>query len=209
MRSVRTTLAFALIAIPLMASFQCSRAIGQEESATRDLTVTGKVTIQGREATYRIRNLPVSSFPDLPPAVAAVLDKRGCLIPQTFQAKRPENVIHASLERPGSADWAVLCYTHDAKISLLVFFGSAPAESPATVASALWLIRLAPHGDAGEYGFSWGIDPATPKQIHDAQAAMTHRPPQPDHDAIADSIIDGRTVYHLYQDGSWTKLEVQ
>jgi hypothetical protein len=209
MRSVRTTLAFAFVVFPLLSCLPSVVAFAQGESTTRDLTVTGKVTIEGHEATYRIRNLPVSSFPDLPPAVAAVLDKRGCLIPQTFQAKRPENVIHASLERPGSADWAVLCYTHDARISLLVFFGSAPAESPATVSTALWIIRLAPHGSAGEYGFSWGIDPATPKQIHDAQAAMAHRPPQPDHDAIADTVINGRTVYHIYQGGSWTKVEVQ
>ena len=209
MRRFPTILPAALVLFTSGACLRSNGAYGQAETPSKDLSITGQITIDGREATYRIRNLPVSSFPDLPPAVMAELDRRGCLIPQTFQAKRPENVIHASLERPGSTDWAALCYTQDANISLLVFFASAPPENPSVVATASWILRLAPHGPGKEYGFSWGIDPATPKQIRDAQAAMTHRPPQPDHDAIADTVIDSRTVYHLYKDGTWTNVEVR
>ena len=83
--------------------------------------------IDGHPTPYLIRHLPVSSFPDLPPAVQEQLDRRGCLIPQTYEAHQPENVVHASLERPGSSDWAVLC-SAQGTVSLLVFFGSGSSQ---------------------------------------------------------------------------------
>ena len=73
------------------------------------LNESGQIVVDGRSTPYLIRHLPVSSFPDLPPQLAALLNRRGCLIPQTYQAYGPENVIRASLERAGSSDWAVLC----------------------------------------------------------------------------------------------------
>ncbi|HEX7768944.1 MAG TPA: hypothetical protein VF422_02840, partial [Dokdonella sp.] len=67
---------------------------------------SGSILIDGEQVAYRIRRLPVSSFPDLPETIAAQLDQRGCLIPQTWQSHRPENVVHASFESSGSSDWA-------------------------------------------------------------------------------------------------------
>jgi hypothetical protein len=172
------------------------------------LVQTGKLAVDGREVSYRIRNLPVSSFPELPAAVADALTTRGCLIPQTYEAHRPENVINASLERPGSSDWAVLC-SAKGQISLLVFFASAPSASPTVLAEAAATDRLQSHDSSGELGFNWGIDPASPERVHDAQAAMAHRPPQPDHDCLADSTLDSKTVYHLYRNGAWEKVNVE
>jgi len=174
---------------------------------TAPLLDTGHVTVDGRDTAYRIRNLPINAFPELPAPIRETLTARGCVIPQTYQAKRPENVIHASLERPGSQDWAVLCSTQG-KVSLLVFFASASASKPAVLASAEKTVRLQAHDPTGELGFNWGIDPATPRQVHDAEASLVHRPPPTDHDCVAESIIDRRTVYHLFQDGSWHHVQV-
>ena len=91
---------------------------------------SGKTIVDGRTLPYVIRRLPASSFPDLPDAVAEMLDQRGCMIPQTYQAHRPENVVHASFERPGSSDWAVLCATHG-NVELLVFFARTPGKADA------------------------------------------------------------------------------
>jgi hypothetical protein len=168
---------------------------------------TGHVAVDGRDVAYRIRNLPINAFPELPAPIIETLTARGCVIPQTYQAKRPENVIHASFERPGSQDWAVLCSAQD-KVSLLVFFASASASKPTVLASVEKTVRLQSHDASGELGFDWGIDPATPRQVHDAEASLPHRPPLPDHDCVADSIIDRRTVYHHYQDGSWHHVQV-
>jgi hypothetical protein len=194
---------------PLLLAFAaailCLPASAQDAVPTT-LDKAGQISVAGHATSYRIRNLPISSFPDIPPSVATSLNARGCVIPQTYEAKRPENVIHASLEHAGSTDWAVLC-SAQGRVSLLVFLAN--ASEPITLASAAETSRLQPHGADGQLGFNWGIDPASPSRVHDAQAAMSHRPPAPDHDALADTTLDQRTVYHLYRNGAWETLPTE
>ena len=149
------------------------------------LTESGKVVLDGRLEPYLIHRLPVSSFPDLPSEIAEFLNRSGCMIPQTYEAHRPENVVRGSLQRPGSSDWAVLC-SAKGTVKLLVFFGSGPAKAM-ELASAQETERLQTHGTAGVLGFNWGIDAASPEGVHEAQAGMSHRPPPLSHDALADS----------------------
>ena len=177
------------------------------EARLPQLTESGRIVVAGRSTAYLIRHLPVSSFPDLPAQVAELLNRRGCLIPQTYEAHRPENAIHASLEHAGSSDWAVLC-SAEGTVSLLVFFASDPAQ-PIVLASAPETERLQAHDASGVLGFNWGIDPATPERIREAQAGMEHRPPRLDHDALADSVVEHRTVFHFYAKSAWTLVETQ
>jgi hypothetical protein len=174
--------------------------------APRPLMDSGEVLVNGQPVHYVIRHLPPSSFPALPPAIAAQLTERGCLIPQTYQARQPENVVHASLEQAGSQDWAVLC-SAQGTVSLLVFFASAPG-APTVLASAPETERLQPRVVSSDLGFNWGIDPASPSHVHEAQIGLQHRPPAPDHDALADSVIDRRTIYHFFTHGQWTLLDM-
>jgi hypothetical protein len=174
------------------------------------LNESGQVMLAGRSMPYVIRHLPVSSFPELPDGVAKALIERGCLIPQTYQAHRPENVVQASLERAGSTDWAVLC-SAQGTVSLLVFFGSATdgegsVARAQVLASAVETERLQVRGADGVLGFNWGIDPATPERVHEAQAGMDKRPARVDHDALADTLVDRHTVYHFYTKGAWIAL---
>jgi hypothetical protein len=148
----------------------------------------------------------VNAFPQLPPVVRDALTRRGCLIPQTYEAHQPENVINASLERHGSSDWAVLCSV-EGRVSLLVFFAS--RGDPMVVASAPETDRLQAHGATNVLGFNWGIDPAPPETVHEAQFGMRHPPPRLDHDALADSIIDQKTIYRAYAKGAWTVINTQ
>jgi hypothetical protein len=173
---------------------------------TEPLAVTGQIVLAGQPAQFRVWHLPVSSFPQLPEAVQAQLLHRGCQIPQTFQAHGPENVIHASFERPGSSDWAVLCAAQGT-VSLLVFFASNPTQS-FVLAAAPETERLQVHDASGVLGFNWGIDPAPPARVHEAQAGLPHRPPPPDHDALADSFIDRKTIYHFYAKSAWIVLDM-
>jgi hypothetical protein len=190
-----------------------SPIFGQDstETSSGSLVETGQVIRDGRPAHYRIQNLPVSSFPQLPAAVAAALESRKCLIPQTYQAHRPENVIHASLERAGSEDWAVLC-SANGRVSLLVFLASGRQNEPMELTSVAVSSRLQARNSNdsnAELGFDWGIDPASPGRVHDAQAGMKHRPPVLDHDCLADTVIDQRTVYHLYRNWVWETVDVE
>jgi len=100
----------------------------------------------------------------------------------------------------------------DGTVSLLVFFDGAASQNqqppPIVVASAPETGRLQPHDPSGVLGFNWGIDPASPQQVHDAQIGLQHRPPRVDHDALADSIVEGRTTYRFFSKTVWTVLEM-
>jgi hypothetical protein len=180
------------------------------QQATPQLTEAGEIVVDGHSTPYIVRRLPVSSFPELPTAIQDALNRRSCLIPQTYEAHHPENVVHASLERPGSSDWAVLC-SAQGTVSLLVFFTGWALQTPAqpfVLVSVQETQRLQAHDPTGVLGFNWGIDPASPEQVHEAQAGLEHRPPLADHDALADAVIEHRTVYHFYAKKAWTLAEM-
>jgi hypothetical protein len=179
----------------------------QPDGDTQRLVESGQVVVDGQSASYLIRRLPVSSFPDLPPGVADLLSQRDCLVPQTYAAHHPENVIHASLEHSGSSDWAVLC-SAQGTVSLLVFFGSASGR-PIVLSSAPETKRLQRHDSTGVLGFNWAIDPASPETVHHAQSAMQRKPPPLDHDALADSVVEHGTFYRMYIQHAWTVVETK
>jgi hypothetical protein len=178
----------------------------QPEPDKQHLVDSGQVVVDSQNVPYRIRRLPVNAFPDLPEKIADQLNERGCLVPQTYTARHPENVVHASLEKAGSSDWAVLC-SAEGTVSLLIFFASAPSH-PVTLSSLPEEKRLQRHDASGVLGFNWGIDPASPEVVHQAQSAMEHRPPRLDHDALADSVVEGRTVYRFFSKGSWVLVDM-
>jgi hypothetical protein len=198
----------ALLILFTTASLAAIPATAQDPAPNQaPLVESGQIIVDGHPTPYVIRHLPISSFPDLPPAIQQQLDRRGCLIPQTYEARGPENVVHASLEHPGSSDWAILCSARGT-VSLLVFFGDDSSQT-FTLASAPETERLQTHDPSGVLGFNWGIDPASPEQIHDAQLPMRHPPPRLDHDALADTLVDRHTVYHFYLKSAWIVLEMQ
>jgi hypothetical protein len=170
------------------------------------LNESGQTVVEGRSTPYIIRRLPITSFPDLPSLLADLLNQRGCLIPQTYQAHHPENVIHASFEHPGSSDYAVLC-SDKGTVTLLVYFSGAPTRLVA-LASAPETARLQVHDVTGVLGFDWGIDPASPAQVHQARSGMRPRPKSFDHDALVDTVIGHRTVYRFYLGNTWTVLDM-
>jgi len=192
----------------IAAALTILRASGQQITPASDrLDTSGQITVDGQPVPYLIRHLPVNAFPQLPPVVQDALTRRGCLIPQTYEAHQPENVVRASLERKGSSDWAVLCSV-DGTVSLLVFLAGAIGE-PSVLATAAEISRLQAHGTSGVLGFNWGIDAASPEQVHEAQLDMRHPPPRLDHDALADSVIEGKTVYRFFLRGAWTIVDTQ
>ena len=193
------------LALAALLFFCCPSLIRPQDPVSDPLNASGQVTVDGRPTPYIVRHLPVNAFPQLPAAVADALTRRGCLIPQTYEAHGPENVIHGNFRRSGEKDWAALCSVHGT-VTLLVFFDG-EATNPAVLATAAETERLEAHGASGVLGFDWGIDVASPELVHEAQAGMRHRPARLDHDAVADSMIDGVTVYHFYAGNAWTVVE--
>jgi hypothetical protein len=177
-----------------------------QDQPTDPFNESGQVIVAGRPTPYLIRHLPVNAFPQLPPAIQDALTRRGCQIPQTYEAHQPENVVNASFERHGSSDWAVLC-SAGGKVSLLVFFAS--GGGPMVLVTAAETDRLQAHGTSQVLGFNWAIDPASPETVHEAQLGMSRPPARLDHDALADSAIDQKTIYRAYLKGAWTIVETQ
>lgn len=177
----------------------------QSDSAPNRLTERGHIDVSGESVPYVIHRLPVSSFPQLPDPISADLEQMGCMIPQTYEAHRPENVIHGSLERPGSSDWAVLCAV-EGTVKLMVFFGSS-RSSPIVLASEPETTRLETHDPSGVLGFGWGIDPVSPRKMREAQSVMEHHPPLLDHDALADTFVEKSTIYRFFTRGQWTIVD--
>ena len=191
--------------IPLL-GLLAALSVPAQQIDSGNLNVSGQVMVDGRRTPYLVRHLPVNAFPQLPLAVQNELLRRGCLIPQTYEARQPENVVHASLERHGSSDWAVLCSVNGT-VSLLVFFSS--GGNPMVLATAPETDRLQAHDATPVLGFNWGIDPASPEAVHEAQMGMSHPPPRLDHDALADSVIDQRTIFRVYLKGAWTVVDTR
>ncbi len=185
--------------------FACLAAPVQPQDAdVNPLNRSGQVAIDGQSTPYLIRHLPVNAFPQLPATVHDALTRRGCTIPQTYEAHRPENVVNASLERRGSSDWAMLCSV-DGTVSLLVFFAS--GGDPMVLATAPEIDRLQAHGVSGVLGFNWAIDPASPETVHEALLGVSHPLPRLDHDALSDTVIDQKTIYRVYVNGAWTVVD--
>jgi hypothetical protein len=208
MKATRDLMAFAVLVIGMVPA-RSQNSPPQTQPKGAPMTEQGKINLVGHSTPYIIRHLPVSSFPDLPANIAGLLNQRGCTIPQTYEAHRPENVIHASLAHPGSSDWAVLC-SAQGTVSLLVFFNGNSGQAEATpfvLSSFPETQRLQVHDPSGILGFNWGIDPASPQQVHEAQSGLKNRPAQVDHDALADSIVEHRTIYHFYAKSNWFLLD--
>jgi hypothetical protein len=162
---------------------------------------SGKLEVAGQSMPYRIRRLPVAAFPELPGAVRVVLEQRHCTVPQTYEARRPENVIHGEFLEKGSRDWAVLC-SHDGTSAILVFRSNALAL-PIELESDKDIDRLESRLN-GTLGFAWGLDIAKPvnmQRISGGKAAMF------DHDGIQVSIVEKSSRIHYFRDGSWVEFD--
>jgi hypothetical protein len=207
--NLRTVTATAITALFAVTAAESSLAIAQSEingaAPSSEQVETGRVRLHtGVEVVYRIRLLPVASYPALPSLVAAQLDERKCMVPQTYEARAPENVVHASFERKGSDDWAVLCSVNGAT-TLYVFFQSQLANPIALrqQRDTEWLGSEV----LGAYGSAWGISRRGPSQIHIDRNRSITGPKTIDHDGIEDAFVEKSSTTHYFQDGSWTIIE--
>jgi len=160
---------------------------------------SGQVQIAGKSYAYRIRRLPLSAYPELPPSVRAVLEQRGCMVPQTWEARRPENAIHGAFYQSGHQDWAVLC-SHEGESSLLVFRDG--IGTPVTLMSYKDQDRLAPTLTPGQLGYAWAVDPAKPERLRQFSPGKRF-----EHEGIEDSLIEYTSVLHFCRDGMWMSMD--
>jgi hypothetical protein len=192
----------ALLTAPLPATPQDLRQ-RQTAAANAERIESGSVlSADGQPVAYRIRLLPVSSFPDLPGAVAAELNRRGCMIPQSFEAKQPENVIHGAFRAAGSSDWAALCSSQQTT-TLYVFFAG-QAESPIALRSQPDSAWLGTEPGGSVFGSAWGIADRSVAELRSTPAIR--RGLTIDHDAIDDARLERSLAIHYFEAGRWVNL---
>lgn len=174
--------------------------------STSERTESGELTLAtGDLETYRIRLLPVASFPELPTAISSQLLSRGCMIPQSFEAQQPENVIHGSFRAQGSSDWAVLCSVHGAT-TLYVFFAG-QFDAPLALRSQADTAWLGSEPGSLVCGSAWGINTRSASNLRESR--QLHGAAPFDHDGIEDARLERSTTVRYWQDGHWLAIGVQ
>lgn len=196
----------------VFASLLRAQSVAPAPAEPAERAETGRARLpSGTEVAYRIRLLPVASFPSLPAAFAKQLLQRNCMVPQTFEAREPENVIHGAFEKQGSEDWAALC-SIDGMTTLFVFFQSHPGAPIALrrQPDAEWLGAEV----VGNYGSAWGIGTRTASQIQSlhikpqtSSAKAGARVERIDHCGIEDVYLEHSSSVHYFHDGEWVTLE--
>jgi hypothetical protein len=166
----------------------------------------GEQVLHGHQGdqSYAFRMLPPSTFTELPAPIRRDLERRRCLIPQTYEARTPENVIHGAFHEKGSTDWAALC-SQNGTTTLLVYWSGSSAGKPAEMAAQLDTDTADPHDETSILGYARGIDPASPNSISET---LINKPYGPfDHDGIKDAHIEKSSVIHYFKNGTWITLQ--
>jgi hypothetical protein len=156
----------------------------------------------GDRVNYRIRLLPVSSFPDLPAPIAAQLRSRRCMIPQTFEAQAPENVIRGAFRAAGSSDWAVLCSV--AGSTTLYVFLAGQADAPLALRSQPDTAWLGAEPGSSIFGSAWGIAVRTAANLRASR--QLHGAADFDHDGIEDARLERSATVRYCEAGRWVAL---
>jgi hypothetical protein len=166
---------------------------------------SGRVHLaNGTDVSYRIRLLPLASFPELPPAIFTQLNQRHCLIPQTYEARQPENIIRGAFQQKGSDDWAILC-SQTGTTTLLVIYGNQP-DTPIALRrqkDSDWVGSSYANNPA--YGSAWGIALRRSAEIHLGDKNHPHA--AADHDGIEDAFVEKSVTIHYCDNGNWITLD--
>ncbi|HMD32122.1 MAG TPA: hypothetical protein VKG84_09435 [Candidatus Acidoferrales bacterium] len=162
----------------------------------------GPAAPAGRTQDDSVSRLEPSAFKDLPAEVREELERRKCLVPQTYEARQPENVISGKFRDGDDRDWAVLC-SREGTSSVLVFWNG----SVKVVAefSNLKDANEMQKTSRGIYGFSRRISVAPPREIHKRKQNRQLGPYE--HDGINDGFVGKGSVIHYFRQGQWEDLE--
>ena len=101
-----------------------------------------------------VRRVAPDSLPKVPGTVRRDLVRRGCLVPQPYDARKPTNVAHGAFTAPKVSEWAILCSAHDTS-EILIYRASGgadlrPIDSLERASDLAWMQRISDT----QWGFS-------------------------------------------------------
>ncbi|HEX7810371.1 MAG TPA: hypothetical protein VF460_00560 [Burkholderiales bacterium] len=131
---------------------------------------------------------------ELPAAVRADLDNRGCRIPRFTRWDGPHNAVQGQFIKAGQQDWAVLCAAGDKTVILLYPAGAADAVQPLRTEEA----------DPHRFIHVVTAFVLSRRALRDQEGELPVE--EFDHDAIEDGPIgkSGRVIF--FRAGAWTLL---
>ena len=156
------------------------------------------------EASKHIRRLGPDAFPNLPPAVAAVLHARNCTVPQPAGGGSPRNVIRGEFFESGQESWAALCSVNG--WSTILAFRNAADPTPQSLARV------------EDRNFLQSLDQSLcwllPRDSN--RCSRRHRrtqswlsvakPPRIDHHGIDNAFLEKGSEVWYFLAGKWSKL---
>lgn len=150
-----------------------------------------------------VRRLTPAAFPKLPVTIRHDLERRGCLVPQPYEARTPSNVIHGAFTVAKASEWAILCSLRDTSQILIYRLptrGSAGVvDSLQRSADVVWMQGI---GNS-RWGFSRLLRLLPLRRIrawrHDVEGHAI--PPPIDHDAIEQAFIEKAAEAFYYVAG--------
>ena len=152
-----------------------------------------------------VQRLRVENYPELPSAVAAVLESRHCSIPQPNQNGPARNVIRGKFFRKGQKGWAVLC-SADGKSSILVFRNNHDGhpDEIAGCSDDRFLIETW----QGEMVYLREISTVDQKFIfRHYRAHGGPKAPPIDHNGIDDAFLEKASITWYWNNGKWMQLQ--
>ncbi len=157
------------------------------------------------KADIQTVRLAPNRFSQLPKAVVRDLEKRSCLIPQSYLWNKRHNVLRGEFKRQGQKDWAVLC-SKNRKSSVLIYWNGS-SRGVSKIASTEDKDFLQTIGD-GKIGFSRIIGIANAKYINDHYESYGGpRPPKISHNGINDIFAEKASEVLYLHRGKWLKLQ--
>jgi tetratricopeptide (TPR) repeat protein len=159
---------------------------------------------QADDALAKVVRLPVEAFPELPPALSAVLRARNCRIPQLPYGSLKHNVIRGQFFAAGENGWAVFC-SADNRTALLAFRNDQD-RNPDTVTVDEDRTYLQDIG-GGKIAFSRQIAPVGKDFITGHQlSGSALRNPLIKHHGIDDAFVEKGSRVWYFHDGKWLQL---
>jgi hypothetical protein len=158
---------------------------------------------QANVATVRLKP---SAFLEVSAPVRAELERRGCVVPQSYSNKVPHNVVRGRFTSSTQTDLAVLC-SKDLVSSILVFRGGSTA-SVAELAKRPDADFLQVVASGGVVGYSRALRAADPTSIREHyQRYGRPKPPLLDHDGLEDIFVGKASVVWYWHGGRWLQLQ--
>jgi hypothetical protein len=158
-------------------------------------------------ADATIVRLKPGAFASLPITVRRELERRSCLVPQSFATPKPHNVITGTFTTRNQVDIAVLC-SKNAVSSILVFRkGSTDSIAELARQPDRGYIQDGV-GPGGSTGFSRVLDVASPAYIQEHHVRYGGpAPPRLDHDGLEDGFDGKASVVWYWFNNRWLQLQ--